>query len=57
MSAAQLERLHEHLQRLRLFKVRERLEALLQDATTKETSYADFLDGVLTEEVEPAPIL
>jgi len=51
MSAAQLERLHEHLQRLRLFKVRERLEALLQDATTKETSYADFLDGVLTEEV------
>ena len=51
MSAAQLERPHEHLQRLRLFKVRERLEALLQDATTKDTSYADFLDGVLTEEV------
>ena len=51
MSAAQLERLQEHLQRLRLFKVRERLEALLQDATTKETPYADFLDLVLTEEV------
>jgi DNA replication protein DnaC len=51
MTAAQLERLHEHLQRLRLFKSRERLEALLQDATTKELSYADFLDGVLTEEV------
>ena len=51
MSAAQLERLQEHLQRLRLFKSRERLEALLQDATTKERSYADFLDQVLTEEV------
>src|SRR5712675_3202723 len=51
MSAAQLERLQEHLQRLRLFKVRERLEALLQDATTQETPYAEFLDLVLTEEV------
>ena len=44
MSAAQLERLQEQLQRLRLFKSRERLEALLQDATAKELSYADFLD-------------
>ena len=51
MKAAQLERLQEHLTRLRLFKSRERLEALLQDATTKELSVADFLDGVLTEEV------
>jgi hypothetical protein len=38
MTAAQLERLQEHLQRLRLFKSRDRLEALLQDATTKELS-------------------
>lgn len=51
MTAVQLERLQEYLQRLRLFKSRERLEALLQDATTKELSYADFLDQVLTEEV------
>jgi DNA replication protein DnaC len=51
MSAAQLERLQEQMQRLRLFKSRERLEALLQDATTKEASYADFLDALLTEEV------
>ncbi len=51
MNAPKLERLHEHLQRLRLFKSRERLEALLQDATTKELSYADFLDQVLSEEV------
>src|SRR5437016_13825745 len=39
------------MQRLRLFKSRERLEALLQDATTKEASYADFLDTLLSEEV------
>jgi hypothetical protein len=42
MSAAQFERIHEHLQRLRLFKSRERLEALLQEASTQELSYADF---------------
>ena len=51
MTAAQLERLHEHLQRLRLFKSRDRLEALLQEATSKELSYTDFLDQVLTEEI------
>ncbi len=51
MNAGQLERLHENLQRLRLFKSRERLEALLQEASTKELPYADFLDGVLSEEV------
>ena len=51
MSAGQLERLQEHLQRLRLFKSRERLEALLQEATAKEASLADFLDLLLGEEV------
>ena len=51
MMAGQLERMQEHLQRLRLFKGRERLEALLQDASAKEWSYADFLDAVLSEEV------
>jgi DNA replication protein DnaC len=51
MSAAQIERIQEHLQRLRLFKSRERLEAVLQEASTQELSYADFLDQVLTEEV------
>ncbi len=51
MSAAQLERLQEHMQRLRLFKGRERVEALLQDATAKSATYADFLDALLTEEV------
>ena len=51
MSAGQFERLQDHLQRLRLFKSRERLEALLQEATAKEASLADFLDIVLGEEV------
>jgi DNA replication protein DnaC len=51
MNAAQLERLQEHLVRLRLFKSRERLEALVQEASTKELPYADFLDQLLTEEV------
>jgi len=36
MNAAQLERLGDHMTRLRLFKSRERLEALLQDAAGKE---------------------
>ena len=51
MTTPQLIRLDEHLQRLRLFKSRERLEALVQDATTQEWSYPDFLDHLLTEEV------
>jgi DNA replication protein DnaC len=48
---AQFERLQEHCQRLRLFKSRERLEALLQDATRTEATYGDFLEAVLAEEV------
>jgi DNA replication protein DnaC len=51
MNAAQLERVSEDLQRLRLFKTRERLEALLQEAAGKELSYADFLEQVLSDEV------
>lgn len=51
MSPAQLERLSEHLQRLRLFKSKERLEALLQEAAGQELPYADFLERVLSEEV------
>ena len=51
MNPAQLERLGEHMARLRLFKSRERLEALLQEAASQELSYSDFLDQLLTEEV------
>lgn len=52
MKAAQLERIEEYLQKLRLLKSRERIEALLQEASKKELSYADFLEGVLAEEIE-----
>ena len=46
-------RLDEHLQRLRLNTVRERLEALLQEATKKGLSYADFLDGLFDRGRDP----
>jgi transposase len=48
---AQLERLGEHLRKLRLLKSAERLEALLQHAAAHELPYAEFLDQVLGEEV------
>jgi DNA replication protein DnaC len=51
MSASQVERLGEHLRKLRLHKSSERLEAILQHAAVNELSYADFLDQVLGEEV------
>ncbi len=51
MNPVQLERLREHLTRLRLLKRRERLEALVQAAAAQDRSYADFLDQVLSEEV------
>ena len=51
MNGVAMERLHENLQRLPLFKSRERLDALLQDATTRELRCADFRDQLLTEEV------
>lgn len=51
MNGGQLERLAEHMQRLRLFGSRERLKALLQKAAADKLSYADFLERVLGEEV------
>ena len=51
MNAAQLERLGDQMTRLRLFKSRERLEALLQEAATRELAYSDFLEQVLAEEL------
>ena len=51
MNATQLERLSDHMTRLRLFKSRERLEALLQEAAGREVAYSDFLEQVLAEEV------
>jgi DNA replication protein DnaC len=51
MSTPQIERIGEHLGRLKLYKAHERLEALLQEATQREMSYSDFLDRMLSEEV------
>lgn len=48
---AQLERLGEHLLKLRLQKSAERLEAMLQQAANEDLPYADFLEQVLGEEV------
>lgn len=50
-SPSQLERLGEHLRKLRLLKSGERLEALLQEAAERELPYAEFLEQVLGEEV------
>ena len=51
MKAGQRERLDEHMARLRLFKSRDRLEALLQQARAEEMPYAGFLELLLAEEV------
>ena len=51
MTNPQLTRLTEHLHRLKLLKVEERLETLLQEASAQEVTYADFLDRLLAEEV------
>lgn len=51
MSTPQMERIEGHLKRLKLYKVEERIEALLQEATQRDLPYTDFLDGLLTEEV------
>jgi DNA replication protein DnaC len=50
MTTPQLARIDEHLRKLRLYKLRERLDALLQEASAQECSYVDFLDRVLSEE-------
>jgi DNA replication protein DnaC len=46
------DRLLSHLTRLRLVHVRELLDSLLEDAAKRELSYADFLDGLLSAEVQ-----
>jgi DNA replication protein DnaC len=51
MANPQLTRITEHLHRLKLFQVEERLETLLQEASAQEVTYADFLDQLLAEEV------
>jgi DNA replication protein DnaC len=51
IESPQLERVTSYLTRLQLVATRDRLESLLQQAAKEETSYLDFLDRVLGEEV------
>jgi DNA replication protein DnaC len=51
MSLPQLERLAEHCQRLRLYRVEAELPTLLEQAAKRKLSYSDFLDEVLDLEL------
>lgn len=51
MTDAQLARIAESLRRLRLTKLQERVETLLQEASQQDMTYATFLDRCLSEEV------
>lgn len=51
MTTPQLDRLHAHCQRLRLYRVEAELATLLEQAAKKDVSYSDFLDEVLGLEV------
>ena len=52
MNTPQLDRLHEHCQRLRLYQIEQELTARLEQAAKQEVSYADFLDQLLACEVD-----
>jgi len=52
MSAIAHARVVEHLQRLRLGFVAERLDAVLNEAAKREPTYLDFLDQILRQEVD-----
>ncbi|MGH7701636.1 MAG: IS21-like element helper ATPase IstB [Gemmatimonadales bacterium] len=48
---AQVERIQEQLQRLRLIRLADELPSLLQDASKKDLAYSDFLEEVLSREI------
>jgi DNA replication protein DnaC len=48
----QIEKLRGHCHKLRLYQVEAELSTLLEQAAKKELSYSDFLDEVLTMEVQ-----
>src|ERR1700739_3448838 len=52
MSTPQLERLHEHCQRRRLYQIEQELTARLEQAAKQEISYADLLDQLLVCELD-----
>jgi DNA replication protein DnaC len=51
MSEVTHARVVEHLTKLRLGHVAERIDALLSEAARREPTYLDFLDGLLSEEM------
>lgn len=51
MSAAQLERLEEQMQRLKLVRTALELPLLLQDASKRELSYSDLLEELFSREL------
>ena len=51
MTNATLESMQENLKSLRLFKIADRMEGILEDAAKKELSYADFLSELVAEEL------
>lgn len=51
MSTAQVERIQEQMQRLRLVRTSEQLSLLLQEAGKKEPAYSDFLEELFTLEL------
>lgn len=51
MTNAALESMQENLKSLRLFKIANRMEGILQEAAKKELSYADFLSELVAEEL------
>lgn len=48
---AQIERIQEQMQRLRLIRLADELPGLLQEASKKDLSYSDFLEEVLSREI------
>ncbi|MDH5319306.1 MAG: ATP-binding protein [Nitrospira sp.] len=52
MSTPQLDRLHASCQRLRLYQVALELPTLLEHAAKQDRSYSDFLEDVLSREVQ-----
>jgi DNA replication protein DnaC len=51
MLTAQIERIQEQMQRLRLIRLVDDLPALLQEASKKDLAYSDFLEEVLSREI------
>ena len=51
MLTAQIERIQEQMQRLRLLRLVDDLPALLQEASKKDLAYSDFLEEVLSREI------